>query len=256
MNDKSANRRVVGGDDQPAPRTAASDKLDEGNGVAPHNQSVRARTRLRVAIDDGRIGDGWQIRGGRNRLHAGARNVEADRIGVGAGRCPAHLDLFRCSQCGDRQGPVVDENCLAQRQEIVPKVAVDRRVDRDNRSQQLAILKSFKLQRVLLTTFGTAGFEFHDRNLETRKDGTNGESIRRRTGLAFRSVTAQENHLRQEKSPSGRFFLNQLNQAADGLNRVRKPEMFPRNAKGNSLFFQDLADAFAIGAQLQYGTGW
>ncbi len=58
VDDQTAHGAVPGGDDQSLERGAVPVQLDAMQGVFAHSQGIRTRPRLRVAVDDERIGDG------------------------------------------------------------------------------------------------------------------------------------------------------------------------------------------------------
>ena len=64
------------------PRIGAAD-LDQERAVEAAGVGVRAGSRLAVAVDDRGIGDGREARRRRDRVDAGARDVEIDRVEPG-----------------------------------------------------------------------------------------------------------------------------------------------------------------------------
>ena len=87
VHDESADRRRGSAADvEPeAPRGhRGAIEFDEEHGVRPDGVGVHARARLGVAVDDDGLQDRVEVRRGGDRVDAGARDVERDRVGPGA----------------------------------------------------------------------------------------------------------------------------------------------------------------------------
>src|SRR5207253_2811780 len=67
-----------------AERGARAVQLDEQDGVVAGGERVGGCARLRVAVNNGGVGDGRQLRRQRDRLHAAAGDIEIN--GLHAGR--------------------------------------------------------------------------------------------------------------------------------------------------------------------------
>ena len=59
---------------------AGADEFDQQHCVRACGRRVHARARLCVAVNDDRVGEGWQNRSRNDGLHAAARNVESDHL--------------------------------------------------------------------------------------------------------------------------------------------------------------------------------